>query len=196
MVLLRHEFHARPGRPVLLREALRVGDPCSRHHAPSGERSKLLARSRPHTLEMTDHEPHRADRRPPPAPRPPPPPRPPAPPPDPPPSPRAHPGPPPPSPRPAVPIRPAPRLPPLAPLPPPPRSRPHTIELPAPVPHRADRRPPRAPRPPRPPRPPATRPNKPLGKGARRVRRRAFPGHDDQIRPVQGISPLAPRPRR
>src|SRR5207247_7667529 len=81
MVLVRHELHARAGRPELLREALRVGDPCSRHHAPSGERSKLLARSRPHTLEMTDHEPHRADRRPPRTP--PAPPRPPAPPPPP-----------------------------------------------------------------------------------------------------------------
>src|SRR5438874_10825892 len=68
MVLVRHELHARAGRPELLREALRVGDPCSRHHAPSGEHSKLLARSGPHTLEMTDHEPHRADRRPPRAP--------------------------------------------------------------------------------------------------------------------------------
>src|SRR2546429_9761475 len=110
MVLVRHELHARAGRPELLREALRVGDPCSRHHAPSGEHSKLLARSGPHTLEMTDHEPHRADRRPPP--------------------------------------------------------------------------------------PPAPPPNKPPRPGAPRAPRRAFPGHDDQIRPGPGLPPPRPRPRR
>src|SRR2546425_3236525 len=74
MVLVRHELHARAGRPELLREALRVGDPCSRHHAPSSEHAELLARAGSHTLEMTNHEPHRADRRPPPRPPPPPPP--------------------------------------------------------------------------------------------------------------------------
>jgi len=60
----------------------------------------------------------------------------------------------------------------------------HALEMTDPEPRRAHRRPLLAPA--------ATQP---AGEGVRGLRRRTFPGHDDEVGAAQGIPALAPRPR-